>query len=68
MFKEGTNTYIGLFMAMAPLILSWFGITPTPAFNEQFPAVASAIITLLGTAYAIYGRARATMPGWFAKQ
>lgn len=67
MFPIGSNTYIGLVVALAPTILSWFGYAPTPEFNSQFSSELSAILTLLGGVYAVYGRLRATTPGWFAK-
>ena len=67
MFPDGMNTYIGIVVAFAPTLLSWLGYTPTPAFSEEFPQTLSAIITVLGTAYAVYGRARAQASGWIAK-
>lgn len=67
MFPQGTNTYVGLIVSIAPLLLSVFHVTPTPAFNAEFPATVAAIISLIGAGYAFYGRARATVPGWFAK-
>lgn len=68
MFPNGTNTYIGIIASILPLFLSLFHIVPTPAFNAQFPETAMAFISLLGAVYAFYGRARATIPGWFAKK
>jgi len=68
MAPQGYNTYIGLIVAIAPAILAMFNITPTPAFNEQFPAFAMAIIQIAGLGYAAWGRARAETPGWFSKK
>jgi len=67
MFPNGTNTYIGIITSVLPFILSFFHLAPTPAFNSQFPDIAMAVVSLLGAGYAIYGRARASVPGWFAK-
>ena len=61
------KTYIGLIVAFAPTLLSWFGVTPTPAFNEEFPNMAAQFVELAGLLFAFYGRAVATAPGWFAK-
>ena len=68
MFPSGSNTYIGLIVTVAPLVLSLFGFAPTPAFNEQFPNEIAAIVSLIGAVYATYGRLKASTPGWFAKQ
>jgi hypothetical protein len=67
MLPNGTNTYAGIIVAVAPTVLSLFGLTPTPAFNEDFPALFAALLQLCGAGYAFYGRARATVPGWFSK-
>lgn len=68
MFPEGTNTLIGIVVALAPTVLSWFGYAPTPAFDAEFSSAFMAILTLVGGLYAAWGRLRANVPGWFAKK
>ena len=63
---EGYKTYIGLAVTAAPLILSLFGFTPTPAFNEQFPEAVTGLISIIGVCFAFYGRMKAQTPGWLA--
>jgi len=67
MFPNGTNTYAGIIVALAPTILSWAGFAPTPEFNNEFAGTLSAIITLVGGAYAIYGKLRHQIPTWVKK-
>jgi len=68
MLPNGMNTYAGLLVAVAPLILGLFGLTPTPSFNEQLPNTIAAVVEILGLVYALYGRMRAQTPGWFVKK
>ncbi len=65
MFPEGSNTYAGLIVAIVPTILSVFGIHIVQ--QDQFNALLMDLISLIGTGYAFYGRARATTPGMFSK-
>jgi hypothetical protein len=64
---EGYRTYIGILVTVAPLALSLFGFTPTPAFNEQFPEAVMGIISLIGAAFATYGRLKAQTAGWLVE-
>ena len=64
---NGLNTYIGIAVAVAPSIAHLFGFSVTPQFNTDFGDTVAAVVTLLGTAFAVWGRLRASTPGWFAK-
>lgn len=68
MLPEGTNTYAGIIVALAAIVLPVFGITPTPEFGAEFPQELAAWTLIGGLVYAAYGRARAKVPGWFAKK
>jgi hypothetical protein len=68
MLPSGMNTYVGLLVAIAPVVLSLFGIAPTPSFNEQLPNTIAEVVQIIGLLYAFYGRATAQVPGWFAKK
>ena len=64
---DGLNTYLGLTVALAPTFASWFGYAPTPEFNSDFQSTVLAVITLIGTVYAAYGKLRHQLPTWFKK-
>jgi len=68
LFPSGSNTYVGLVVAFAPVVISWFGYNTTPAFDEQLPNTIAAIVQILGLGYAFYSRAKAEVPGWFVKK
>lgn len=65
---DGWNTYLGIVVAMAPTIASWFGYVPSPEFSGEFEQTVLAVVTLAGGAYALYGKARHQIPRWFAKK
>jgi len=43
------------------------GYHVAPGFSEQATQLLMDIVTLVGAAFALYGRLVATVPGWFAK-
>lgn len=63
---NGYRTYIGLIVALVPTVAHMFGYTVTPEFTEQFPDLADQLVQLVGLAFAFYGRAKATVPGFLA--
>lgn len=67
LLPDGMNTYLGLAVALAPTFASWFGYAPTPEFNGQFEEAALAVLTIVGTLYAVYGKMRHQIPTWFKK-
>ena len=67
MLPDGTNTYAGLLVSLATVLLPLFGYAPTASFHAQFPEFLMQVAQIAGLLYAGWGRARATVPGWFAK-
>ena len=67
MLPEGTNTYAGIIVTLATVVLPFLGYAPTPSFSADFPAFLAQVIQIAGLLYAAWGRARATVPGWVAK-
>ena len=65
---SGYKTIIGAVIAAIPSIATLFGFETSPDFTGQATEIAGAIVTLLGTVLAIYGRVVAVAPGWFAKK
>ena len=67
LLPDDWNTYAGIIVGLAPSVLSWFGIVPTPEFNAEFASTSLAVATALGGLYALYGKLRHQIPLWFAK-
>ena len=65
---SGKKTYIGVAMAIIPVIAGFFGYEATHTFNDSFSVVVNDIISIVGAAMAAYGRAVASVPGMFAKK
>lgn len=65
---NGLKTYTGCIIALAPAIASRFGYDLSPVFGEEFSALLEDVWTIAGIALAMYGRAVAQVPGWFAKR
>lgn len=59
---EGTKTITGLLIAALPTILTLFGYDTAPDFNQNATEIASAIVTIGGLIYALYGRIKAQGP------
>lgn len=53
---EGSKTYIGLAIAFAPSIATMFGYQTSPNFEGDATELLSALVQLIGTAIAVYGR------------
>lgn len=64
---DGLNTLLGIAIAFAPTAATYFGYQTSPNFTGDATEILAAIVTVIGTVYAIYGRLRASSPGWFAK-
>lgn len=64
---SGYKTYIGIIVAIAPTVAQMFGYQLTGNFAGQFTQSADDIVALVGAAFAIYGRLKATVPGWLAR-
>ena len=64
----GYKTYLGLIVALLPTMASLIGYDVVPSFSDDFPKLAEEAVTIIGLCIAFYGRAVATVPGWFAKK
>lgn len=67
MLPSGTNTYAGLLVTLATVVLPFFGYAPTPSFGAEFPEFLMQVVQIAGLLYAAWGRAVASVPGWAAK-
>lgn len=65
---SGYKTLIGAVIAALPSVATLFGFETSPDFTGQATEIAGAIVTLVGTAFAVYGRLVAQAPGWFSKR
>lgn len=65
---SGYRTFIGLFVAAIPNIATLFGYEVAPEFSQQANEFIESAITILGLLIALYGRMKATVPGWFARR
>ncbi len=64
---NGYKTYLGIFIAILPNLVSVFGYHLVPGSTDQISTLLNDIITLAGSAFALYGRAVAETPGFLAK-
>ncbi len=67
MLPSGSNTYAGIIVTLATLVLPLFGYAPSASFHADFPAFLAQVVQIAGLLYAAWGRAKATTPGWFVK-
>lgn len=65
---KGYKTLIGAVIAAAPALAGMLGYSVSGSFGAEATQAVDAIITLIGSAIAIYGRLVAQTPGWFSKQ
>lgn len=65
---DGAKTILGIVIAFAPSIATLFGFDTSPDFTGDATEIVSAVIALLGSALAIYGRAKAKGPMWFTRK
>lgn len=65
---SGYRTYIGLIVAAVPTIAGIFGFDTAANFTPEVTELFEQLLTLIGLGIAFYGRAKATVPGWFAKK
>jgi len=65
---QGYKTYLGILITVLPTVAGLFGFTLSPLFGEQLTGLLAEIIPILGAALAVYGRAKAQIPGWAARQ
>ena len=65
---NGKKTYLGILVVFIPVIAGLFGYDVSEAFPVEFARFAEEIFMVIGGGIAAYGRAVATMPGWFAKK
>jgi hypothetical protein len=66
-FPDGWNTIIGILVAATPIVASFFGYHTSPNFQGDAVEIGSAVVSVIGSVYALYGRVRAAVPGWFAR-
>lgn len=65
MLPNGSNTYAGLIVVLIGLIANAFGFHI--ASSENLSKLIFDLLEIAGTAYAWYGRARASTPGFLVK-
>ena len=65
---EGSKTYIGLAIAFAPSVATVFGYETSPNFEGDATELLSALVQLIGTAIAVYGRFVAKGPTLLKKK
>lgn len=59
---NGYKTFLGLAIAVAPSVATMFGYHTSPNFEGDVTEIVSAVVALIGTAIAIYGRIVAKGP------
>jgi len=67
-FLEGKKTYIGIIIAVVPVLAGLLGYETSATFGEDLTIVLNEIITLVGTAIAAYGRIVTTGAGLVTKK
>lgn len=65
---NGYKTYIGAGVTFTATLARILGYEVSPVFEAQAIEFALDVLALAGAAFAIYGRAKAEIPGWFAKK
>lgn len=65
---EGSRTYLGLAIAFAPSVATMFGYETSPNFEGDATELLAALVQLIGTALAVYGRFVAKGPTLFTKK
>ena len=65
---NGFKTYIGLIIAAVPTVANLLGYDVSASFPKEAETSLVDLITLVGLAFAFYGRSVAQVPGWFSKR
>lgn len=65
---NGKKTYIGIAVAAAPLVAKLFGYEVAPGFDAEATEVLTQLVSAVGLLIAAFGRAKAELPGKFAKK
>ena len=64
---SGYKTIIGIIIAAVPTVATFFGYETSSDFEGQATEMLAGLLTIGGLCFALYGRLKATVPGWFAK-
>ncbi len=65
---SGKKTYIGIVIAMVPVIAGLFGYDVNSGWSEEATLAMDEIIVLVGGLIAAYGRTKAVVSGGFVKK
>lgn len=65
---SGSKTLIGILIAAIPNVAQLFGYEVAAGFSDEASQAVNEIITIIGLAFATYGRLVAQAPGWLAKK
>lgn len=65
---DGIKTLLGIALTLAPMVATMFGYDTSPDFQGDASELSAALVVLIGSAIAIYGRVKAKGPTWFQKK